>query len=73
MQQKVVFRDLGKMKYKEAWDLQESMLQENADTKVACRKNGELTPDQIPTSHTLLFVEHPPCTLWARAERKNIY
>ena len=33
--QKVMFRDLGKMEYKEAWDYQERLLQENARRKSA--------------------------------------
>ena len=32
--QQVIFRDLGKMDYKAAWDYQESLLQENVKKKV---------------------------------------
>ena len=31
--QQVIFRDLGNMNYKEAWDYQEKLLQENAQLK----------------------------------------
>ena len=33
--QPVIFRDLGVMDYKTAWDYQEKLLQENVKTKVA--------------------------------------
>ena len=67
--QKVIFRDLGKMEYKEAWDYQEKLLQENARRKslVYSRESvvahhSELTThnSQLTTEHYLLFVEHPP-------------
>ena len=73
--QKVIFRDLGKMDYKEAWDYQESLLQENTRKKslVFSLESGEnvrnLTTLQrspyghdsrFTTKHYLLFVEHPP-------------
>ena len=35
--QKVIFRDLGKMDYKTAWDYQESLLQENVRRKAEAR------------------------------------
>jgi lipoyl(octanoyl) transferase len=49
--QKVVFRDLGRMEYQEAWDYQEKLLQENLGIKVVAPGD---------TTHHLLFVEHPP-------------
>ena len=73
--QKVIFRDLGRMEYKEAWDYQEKLLQENARRKstvhsrhstVASNTSSysevELTThdSQLTTEHYLLFVEHPP-------------
>src|SRR5580658_9915468 len=48
----VVFIDLGQMNYQEAWDYQESLLQENVGVKTAGGV-GE-------TTNYLLFVEHPP-------------
>lgn len=49
-----MFRDLGKMDYQSAWDLQESLLQENLRKKsLAQDASGE-------TIHHLLLVEHPP-------------
>ncbi len=43
--------DLGNMAYQQAWDLQESLLQENLQLK----KEGS-----THTKHHLLLVEHPP-------------
>lgn len=47
--------DLGLIDYKEAWDLQESLLKEGVDTKVANRT----TESQITPNNYLLFCEHP--------------
>lgn len=66
--QKVIFRDLGKMEYKEAWDYQEGLLQENARRKsmVHSRRSTVVAGDlnfkdaELTTEHYLLFVEHPP-------------
>jgi len=73
--QEVIFNDLGQMAYKDAWDHQERLLQENVQRKseVRNRKPGagvlenEISSHQpftihhSPlTTHHLLFVEHPP-------------
>lgn len=66
--QQVIFRDLGKMEYKEAWDYQERLLQENARRKsiVHSRQSAVVANDlnfnepELTTEHYLLFVEHPP-------------
>lgn len=50
MKQVVQFQDLGKMEYRQAWDLQEKLLKQTLANKAA----GQ------PTSHHLLLVEHPP-------------
>lgn len=62
MDQQVVFRDLGVMRYKEAWDYQESVLQRTVAIKAAIREAADLHQDvaQLPqTEHYLLFVQHP--------------
>ena len=52
---KVRIKDLGLIAYKEAWDLQESLLKSAVDCKIEYRKqNTEHLPDQH-----LLFCEHP--------------
>ncbi|HEU4901693.1 MAG TPA: lipoate-protein ligase B, partial [Flavisolibacter sp.] len=63
--QKVWFRDLGKMDYKTAWDYQEMLLQENLKVKADAGNlpsplNNGTAGRQLPTTHHLLFVEHPP-------------
>ena len=86
--QQVIFRDLGKMGYRSAWDYQEMLLQENVRRKSlvfsleAGVKNNDLpTPDSglgspdsiLPTQHYLLFVEHPPVyTLGKSGDIKNV-
>ncbi|MBU6306853.1 MAG: lipoyl(octanoyl) transferase LipB [Bacteroidetes bacterium] len=50
MKQVVQFQDLGKMEYRQAWDLQEKLLKQALASKAA----GQ------PTSHHLLLLEHPP-------------
>ncbi len=57
MMQKVTFQDLGEIDYKQAWDLQESLLAETVRQKV---ENRTLEPAQhFPPRHYLLFCEHP--------------
>lgn len=57
MKQKVTFQDLGEIDYKQAWDLQESLLAETVRQKV---ENRTLEPAQhFPPRHYLLFCEHP--------------
>ena len=62
--QKVIFRDLGKMDYKTAWDYQEKLMQENVRIKSAVfnrQSTVEETVDcELPTAHYFLLVEHPP-------------
>ncbi len=61
MKQDVLFRDLGSMAYKEAWDLQEQTLAEMVSIKSMARTATDqgLEPAELP-SHKLFFVEHPP-------------
>ncbi|MBO9201097.1 MULTISPECIES: lipoyl(octanoyl) transferase LipB [Niastella] len=70
--QTVLFRDLGNMEYRHAWDLQEQLLKENVEVKSAIRNrqsaigtlaNGDEIENEgvvLDTNHYLLFVEHPP-------------
>src|SRR5215510_14126999 len=57
--QSVIFRDLGQMNYKAAWDYQESLLQQNVRIK-SVRSRSERTPSEESgvtgfngTAHTL--------------------
>jgi lipoyl(octanoyl) transferase len=69
--QTVIFRDLGVVDYKTAWDYQEQLLQENVRRKslVFNEPGSVLSTHDLPTGrqapglsteHHLLFVEHPP-------------
>lgn len=55
--QTVTFQDLGEIDYKQAWDLQESILAETVRQKVENRKLPETA--QFPARHFLFFCEHP--------------
>ena len=69
--QKVLFRDLGKMEYRQAWDYQEELLRENVRIKSLQRNQADSPP--ASTSHYLLFVEHPPVyTLGKSGNIENI-
>jgi lipoyl(octanoyl) transferase len=65
VKQKVIFRDLEQMPYKEAWDYQEQLLQENVRKKslVYSQESHPELPapgSQLDTKHYFLLVEHPP-------------
>jgi lipoyl(octanoyl) transferase len=55
--QDVIFKDLEKMPYQSAWDLQEQVLQRNVKLKQEAHQTGDVVPG---TEHHLFFVEHPP-------------
>jgi len=58
--QEVYFKDLGLIEYKAAWDIQENILSKNVEIKSTLRKAGiEVDLLTIPTTHHLLFCEHP--------------
>lgn len=54
--EQVHYRDLGRMDYQEAWDLQTRLHRELIDRKLANRKAEH--PE--PRRHYLLFCDHPP-------------
>lgn len=65
--QEVLFKDLGRADYKQVWDYQESLLQDNVRIKTEARRLAEgmvegatAVIDHAQTSNYLLFVEHPP-------------
>lgn len=84
MIQEVLFEDLGQMPYQQAWDYQESLLQQNLEIKKKLRVladsrepivDSSVQVDQhFPqTTHHLLYVEHPPVyTLGKSGDVKNI-
>lgn len=58
--QKVIFKDLGRISYQEAWDYQQQLLAEAIDTKRQNRTRRENGEPLLPVRHHLLFCEHPP-------------
>ncbi len=71
--QLVIFRDLGTMDYKTAWDYQERLLHENVKRKSEARSHEQeirsqkseavelpTVKSQLSTVNYFLFVEHPP-------------
>lgn len=67
--QTVIFSDLGRMEYGQAWDFQEQLLKENVEIKAAARYSGE----PVSTRHYLLFVEHLPVyTLGKSGHKENV-
>ena len=73
MQQTVQVSDLGNLEYKEAWDVQERLLKENVDRKLAARAEASGNPAISTTQHHLLLVEHPPVyTLGKSGQEENV-
>ena len=79
--QKVIFKDLGIIEYKTAWDYQESLLNENVRIKSELR-NASLTThgsgltsqgSQLTTTNYFLLCEHPPVyTLGKSGKKENV-
>lgn len=57
MKKRVEFRDLGRMDYKECWDLQEVLFNETVQAKLSNRSKS--IEEQVITRDHLFFVEHP--------------
>ena len=77
----MIFKDLGIIDYKTAWDYQESLLQQNVKIKSAARSwqeavSGEQheTPNPKPqTQNYFLLCEHPPVyTLGKSGKKENV-
>jgi len=58
--QKVIFKDLGTISYREAWDYQQVLLQQSIDTKRQNRDFKENNRPLLDVRHYLLFCQHPP-------------
>ena len=63
--QPVIFVDMGVIGYKDAWDKQEQLMQENLKSRATVSNlqpadNTATTNYQPQTTNYLLFVEHPP-------------
>jgi len=68
--QKVIFKDLGIIEYKAAWDYQELLLQQNVGIKSALRNAPEGTTGK-QTQHYFLLCEHPPVYTLGKSGRKE--
>ena len=71
LKQRVQFRDLGLIDYKECWDYQEKLLQEIITIK---SQNRNFSANrQSPTANYLIFCEHPHVyTLGKSGDEKNL-
>ena len=70
--QSVIFKDLGLIDYKIAWDFQEKLLQQNVAVKTSQRNDPSLTT-KIDTQHYFLLCEHQPVyTLGKSGDMKNV-
>ena len=72
--EKLLFRDLGNMSYRDAWDFQETLMQKNLAVKAANREAEEAgDASRQATTHYLLYVEHPPVfTLGKSGNLQNV-
>ena len=70
--QSVIFKDLGVIDYKSAWDYQEKLLQQNVAVKTLLRTDPSQT-SEIDTQHYFLLCEHLPVyTLGKSGDMKNV-
>ena len=74
----MIFKDLGIIEYKTAWDYQEELLQENVKIKSAIRNeqcaidNGFSIPNsQFQTTNYFLLCEHPPVYTLGKSGKKE--
>lgn len=76
--QTVIYKDLGIIDYKKAWDYQEQLLQENVQIKISNRvltADDGISPNEEleDTTHYLLLCEHPPVyTIGKSGDKHNI-
>lgn len=70
--QTVIFRDLGIIEYKTAWDYQEKLLQGNVKIKSEIR-NSTISNPNLRTQNFFLICEHPPVyTLGKSGKKENV-
>jgi lipoyl(octanoyl) transferase len=76
--QTVIYKDLGIIDYKKAWDYQEQLLQENVQIKISNRvltADDGISPNEEleDTTHYLLLCEHPSVyTIGKSGDEHNI-
>ena len=70
--QKVIFKDLGIIEYKAAWDYQELLLNENVGIKTEIRNSTTHNP-KLQTQNYFLLCEHPSVyTLGKSGKKENV-
>ncbi len=74
--QTVIFKDLGIIDYKTAWDCQEALLQANVNIKSEIRKRQSVhehpTHDSVrTTTNYFLLCEHPPVYTLGKSGKKE--
>ena len=76
--QKVIFKDLGIIEYKPAWDYQELLLNENVQIKSAIRNAAISHDSRLTTHHSslttqnyFLLCEHPPVYTLGKSGKKE--
>ena len=74
--QEVIHTDLGLIAYKNSWDLQEKLMQENLAAKQVHKQteqDNSVISQPIHTTHHFLLCEHPPVyTLGRNGDANNI-
>lgn len=65
--QKVIYKDLGRISYQEAWDYQQALHNEAIQRKKENRERKERGEALLPILHHLLFCEHPPVITLGRS------
>lgn len=69
----MIFKDLGIIEYKAAWDYQEELLQENVKIKFALRNGAPAANHKPQTINYFLLCEHPPVyTLGKSGKKENV-
>ena len=67
----VIFKDLGEIKYADAWEIQKQLFSQLIATKLATRNNSQ--PSKNIRKAYLLFCEHPPVyTLGKNGKAENL-
>jgi lipoyl(octanoyl) transferase len=71
--QKVIFKDLGIIEYKAAWDYQETLLNDNVQIKSAIRNAAASHASPLTTINYFLLCEHPAVyTLGKSGKKENV-
>ena len=69
---KVFYKDLGLIKYQEAWKIQEDLFNASVEKKLAMRNAGDAAESDFTQNH-LLFCEHPHVyTLGKNGQENNL-